>query len=170
MGWSMTQAIVVFGLIGFGGFVLGTCLLVIIWRTRKPNRPHPGRDGGLGYREPEPSTTKLTRLSKHATDPDAQALLRTPSYANSGADSEQRSLHEEIESILPEVKSDDAELVSDMREVQGMMLELHRLTTGQAGPLTPSDHTRIAELRRGLARSKNTPRHSDSFSQQRNYS
>lgn len=52
--------------------------------------------------------------------------------------------------MLPE-PSETSRLVQDMREVQGWMLELERLTSGHIGPLTPPDRLRVDELRRNLS-------------------
>ncbi|EAU87450.2 hypothetical protein CC1G_02209 [Coprinopsis cinerea okayama7 len=144
MALSTTQSVIVFGLIGLLVVALAT-LFFVLWKRRRNASSLEN-----GYSPTQISLHKLVKQPKPTGDSDTEGLL-SRTTTNSGLNLDRRSLHDEIVSMLPELElSDDSQLMFDMREAQGMMLELNRLTT-HPGPLRPEDQARITYLRLKLS-------------------
>ena len=92
----------------------------------------------------------LTKSKSHDHDDSATQSLLARTRTND-SESQRKALHEEIASFLPEPQG--PVLMHDMRETQGMMLELDRLTSGHTILGTPEEtKQRIDELRYRLSK------------------
>ncbi|KAH6907609.1 hypothetical protein BKA70DRAFT_360221 [Coprinopsis sp. MPI-PUGE-AT-0042] len=143
MTLSTKQVAIIFGSVGLLTLAGLSIFLWYLWRRRNGERGSDSYAGSVSSR----ATLTKSRPANH-DDSATQSLLERTRTNDSEA--QRRALHEEIESFLPEPQG--PVLMHNMRELQGMMLELDRLTAGQTFGTPAETKQRIDELRYQLSK------------------
>lgn len=142
MTLSTAQVAIIFGSVGVLTLIGFSVFLWYLWRRR--------RQSDRSYEGSTSSRATLTKTRAANHDDGATQSLLTRTRTND-SEAQRKALHEEIASYLPEPQG--PVLMHDMRETQGMMLELDRLTAGHTMLETPEEtKQRIDELRYKLSK------------------